>query len=262
VRALAACLVASLALAAPVWAQGPAPAPAQLTPQQREQERKAVAAFAAGRYEEAVDIYSALYADYRDPIYLRNIGRCYQKMRRPDRAIASFEEYLARAKSLAPGEEDEIHRYVAEMQALAREQAAKTDAAEEKPAPPPALTPPAATLQDRVAQPDRDRRDNRAAWRWGAAGTFGAAVAVGIAGALVMKSAWSSYDDAKMTTGCQAQGPGACGHAADTVASRNRLSRLLFAGAGLLAVGGGLMLYAGYTGGRDGGVALGAGRTF
>jgi len=35
--------------------------------------------FAAGRYQNAVQIYSKLYADHRDPVYLRNIGRCQSR---------------------------------------------------------------------------------------------------------------------------------------------------------------------------------------
>src|SRR5687767_8900926 len=71
-----------------------------LTPKQRERERKAMSAYAATRYQEALDLYADLYADFHDPLYLRNIGRCHQKLKRPEEAIASFEEYLSKYKRL------------------------------------------------------------------------------------------------------------------------------------------------------------------
>ena len=61
--------------------------------------------FAAGRYEEAVEIFAELYAKTADPIFLRNIARCYQKQNRADEAIANFREYLTKAKKLSPGRE-------------------------------------------------------------------------------------------------------------------------------------------------------------
>ena len=48
----------------------------QVQPRQRDRERKAMSAFAAGRYQDALNLYADLYADYHDPVYLRNIGRC------------------------------------------------------------------------------------------------------------------------------------------------------------------------------------------
>ena len=64
-------------------------------------EREARADFAAGRYQKAVDAFAALFAETADPIYLRNIGRCYQKMKKPQEAIDSFQEYLHKAKALS-----------------------------------------------------------------------------------------------------------------------------------------------------------------
>ena len=59
-----------------------------------DRDRKAKTLFAAGRYQEAVDVLAPLYAETGNATYLRNIGRCYQRLRDPDKAIASFEEYL------------------------------------------------------------------------------------------------------------------------------------------------------------------------
>src|SRR3954463_8613412 len=97
-------------------------------------ERVARADFAAGRYQKAVDAFAALFAETADPVYLRNIGRCYQKMRKPQEAIDSFQEYLHKARKLSKAERDEIDGYSKEMEALK---------ASEAPPPPATLPPPA-----------------------------------------------------------------------------------------------------------------------
>jgi len=99
-------------------------------------ELEARADFAAGRYQKAVDTFAQLFADTGDPLYLRNIGRCYQKMKRAQEAIDSFQEYLLKGKNLSQSERQEIEGYVKEMQALKASEAPP-------PAPAPAVTPPA-----------------------------------------------------------------------------------------------------------------------
>ncbi|HVV51344.1 MAG TPA: hypothetical protein VHO06_16865, partial [Polyangia bacterium] len=49
-------------------------------------EMKAREDFAAGRYDEALELFAKLYAETLNPIYLRNIGRCHQKLKQPDKA--------------------------------------------------------------------------------------------------------------------------------------------------------------------------------
>ena len=73
--------------------------------------------FAEARYEDALHIFAQLFSEVGDPIYLRNLARCYQKLKRPAEAIASFQDYLVKGK-LAPGEHEEIESYIAEMRAL------------------------------------------------------------------------------------------------------------------------------------------------
>src|SRR5262252_1604362 len=85
-------------------------------------ELKAREAFAAGRYDEALELFAKLYADTLHPVYLRNIGRCHQKMRAPQKAIDAFQDYLAKSKKLAPDERKEIDGYIHEMEALRSEQ--------------------------------------------------------------------------------------------------------------------------------------------
>jgi tetratricopeptide (TPR) repeat protein len=87
-------------------------------------ELKAREDFAAGRFQEALDIFARLYAESLHPNYLRNIARCYQKLGQPERAIDSFHDYLQKAKDVTPDERKEVEGYIKEMEDLKREQAA------------------------------------------------------------------------------------------------------------------------------------------
>src|SRR5262245_58372502 len=80
--------------------------------------------FAVGKYSEALDIYGGLYAETAHPTYLRNIGRCYQNMGEPDRAISSFNEYLRQARDLPADQRAIIDGYIREMEDLKRQRAA------------------------------------------------------------------------------------------------------------------------------------------
>jgi hypothetical protein len=99
-------------------------------------EMKAREDFAAGRYSQALDLFAALYAETLNPVYLRNIGRCHQKLREPDKAIGSFRDYLAKGRTISPEEREEINGYIREMEALRIEQADEAKEAAAKPAPP------------------------------------------------------------------------------------------------------------------------------
>jgi tetratricopeptide (TPR) repeat protein len=100
-------------------------------------EIKAREDFVAGRYQEALDLFAKLYAETLHPNYLRNIGRCYQNLGEPDRAINSFRDYLRKGKDISPAEHSEIDGYIAEMEALKRQREAASEAppAAEHPAP-------------------------------------------------------------------------------------------------------------------------------
>jgi hypothetical protein len=102
-------------------------------------ELKAREAFAAGRYDEALDMFAKLYAQTLHPVYLRNIGRCHQKLRQPDQAIDKFREYLAKEKKIAPDERKEIEGYIKEMETLHDEQAKQNNP---PPNPPPTVVTP------------------------------------------------------------------------------------------------------------------------
>jgi tetratricopeptide (TPR) repeat protein len=125
-------------------------APALAAPVDK-REREARADFAAGRYQKAVDTFAQLFADTGDPLYLRNIGRCYQKMKRAQEAIDSFQEYLLKAKNLSKPERQEIEGYVKEMQALKASEAPPP--APPVVTPPPPVTPPPAAVATPPAPP-------------------------------------------------------------------------------------------------------------
>jgi hypothetical protein len=112
-------------------------------------EMQAREAFAAGSYKEALDIYTKLYAEKLHPTYLRNIGRCYQNLSEPDRAISSFREYLRKAKDMPADERAEVEGYIKEMEDLQKQNAVVAGAAKPVPQPLPVAAPPVMP----VAQP-------------------------------------------------------------------------------------------------------------
>jgi hypothetical protein len=81
-------------------------------------EAKGRALFVKGEYQSALEIYATLFSERNDPLYLRNIGRCFQKLRQPGKAIESFREYLRRAPHLKASERREIEGFIREMQAV------------------------------------------------------------------------------------------------------------------------------------------------
>ena len=97
-------------------------------------EMKAREAFAAGRYDEALDLFAKLYAQTLHPVYLRNIGRCHQKLRQPEQAIDKFNEYLVKEKKISADERKEIDGYIKDMETLRDEQARQ-----KAPPPPPVM---------------------------------------------------------------------------------------------------------------------------
>jgi len=115
-------------------------------------EMRAREAFAAGRYQEALDGFVKLYAEKLHPNYLRNIGRCYQNLGDPDKAISSFREYLRKAKAVGSDERQEVEGYIKEMEELKRQREA---AATPPPPPPPTARPAPPTLPPPAIEPPR-----------------------------------------------------------------------------------------------------------
>jgi tetratricopeptide (TPR) repeat protein len=102
--------------------------------------------FAAGSYPQALELFAKLYAETLDPLYLRVIGRCHQKMENPDRAIDAFKEYLRKSKRLAPAKRREVEGFIAEMEALKEQRRRAAEEAKQAAAvaPPPTAAAPVA----------------------------------------------------------------------------------------------------------------------
>jgi tetratricopeptide (TPR) repeat protein len=125
--------------------------PVQAAVDQRE--LRAREAYAVGRYQEALDLFGKLYAETLHPNYLRNIGRCYQNLGDPDRAVISFRDYLRKSKTLSADERIEIDGYIKEMEDLKakRESAKAAEAANASDKPP--VAPAAATVVPAASAP-------------------------------------------------------------------------------------------------------------
>jgi hypothetical protein len=102
------------------------PGPALGAENRREVEGRAL--FARGDYQNALNVFAALFAEVGDPVYLRNIGRCHQMLRQPDKAIDAFREYLRRGRRIKAQEREEITGFIREMQALRTETGARPSA--------------------------------------------------------------------------------------------------------------------------------------
>jgi tetratricopeptide (TPR) repeat protein len=115
--------------------------------------------FAAGRYREALEIYAGLFARTQHPTYMRNIGRCYQKLGQPDDAIDRFREYLRLAGPIDDKSRQEVEGFIAEMEALKRSRQPHGDATR------PTSPPSGATPPHLEARPEALEQDERSAGR-------------------------------------------------------------------------------------------------
>jgi tetratricopeptide (TPR) repeat protein len=91
-------------------------------------EQTARAFFAVGKYREAIDVFAQMYAEKPHANYIFNIGRCYQNLPDPDKAIASFRDYLRRAPKMSAAEKQEIDGYIREMEDLKKQRGAAATA--------------------------------------------------------------------------------------------------------------------------------------
>jgi hypothetical protein len=157
------------------------------------QELQAREAFAAGRYQEALDLYAKLYAETLHPTYLRNVGRCYMNMDQPERAVNSFREYLRKAKDITADERNEVEGFIAEMDKAQKKKDDAAAAVNAKPADPTPTPPPQpafiATPQPVPPEPEPSRPFYAKGWFWG---VVGGVVAVGVVGGLWAGGVFSS----------------------------------------------------------------------
>jgi len=119
-------LLASVLLVVAVSVVPAAPARAETD----KREVKARQLFAVGKYAEALEIFGNLYAETLHPTYLRNVGRCYQNLGEPDKAISSFSEYLRQFKNITPAQREQVEGYVREMEELKRKRQKEAEARE------------------------------------------------------------------------------------------------------------------------------------
>lgn len=162
-------------------------------------EVKARRAFVSGDFKAALALYEELYAETLHPTYLRNIGRCHQKLGNHARGIEFLQQYLKKGKNVDQQERAEVEGYVAEME-KARAESARAEAPNPTPAtePPkkaaPASTPSPPDLSPKPAEPPAGAIGRPApadeppvwkrGWFWGVAAVVvgGAVTAVLLAG--------------------------------------------------------------------------------
>jgi tetratricopeptide (TPR) repeat protein len=166
--------------------------------------------FVEGRYQEALDLFARLYAETLHPNYLRNIGRCYQNLQQPDRAISNFRDYLHKAKQISPAERQEVEGYIKEMEDLKAQRereakgAAPTEPAPVTPlptAPPPATaTAPAVITAAPAADAPAAEPPSPFYARWWFWAIVGSAVAIGV-GAAAAAGAFTKTQDAACPMG-------------------------------------------------------------
>ena len=175
--ALRACAIAGLLLAAA--------SPASATDAREIRARKA---FVAGHLEEAIDLFAQLYAETLHPNYLRNLGRCHQRLGHTREAIDFFHDYLEKGRSIDAAERSEIEGYIAAMEALGRQQATApapvaaptavpAAVLAPQPAPPPAIQ--AEISRPPAAPPEKGSALLGRWWFWTGVAAVVAAAAVG-----------------------------------------------------------------------------------
>jgi hypothetical protein len=250
-----AAIVVLLAVTAPavVLAQDAAAPKAAAAPARKERERRAESAFVAGRYQEAADLLNGLYSEFHNPVYLRNLGRCEQRLKDPDRAIAAFDEYLRRGKGITPAERDEVRGFIREMEDLKKQQEAAAAPPPRPPVvapavatpPPPVMTaPPPALSPAMTASPAAEVTTAPPAATSGhgkliGGVLLGAAAALAAGGGVILSSSWSKFH-AGEKIGC----PGVydCSKYADKVESQALVSKILFGAAAAAGIAGGTVL--------------------
>jgi hypothetical protein len=205
---LALCLVTVGIVPSPAHAAKAKAAKEQKDPREMEARQ----AFAAGSYKEALEIYTKLYAEKLHPTYLRNIGRCYQNLGEPERAISSFREYLRKAKDMPAEERSEVEGYIKEMEDLQKKNTAAAAPPVAPAQPLPVAAPPVAPVAPQptvmVQQPapapvSEPTPFYKKAWFWG---VVGGVVVVATVGGLWAGGVFS----AKANNSCRA--PYYCGN--------------------------------------------------
>jgi hypothetical protein len=184
----------------------------QAAPDKREMQARED--FAAGRYQDALDIFVKLYAEKLHPVYLRNIGRCYQNLGDADKAISAFREYLRKGKGISADERAEVDGYIKEMEDLAARKQGQAAPPTENPPPvtplpaasaatPPSnatTTTPALTLQASPPPPAAPESSSPFYTRWWFWAIVGGVVVAGVGG-MAAGGVFTSHKDAACDPG-------------------------------------------------------------
>jgi hypothetical protein len=259
---LIATLLGASLLAGPPTARAQAPAAPKAAPtakQFADRDREAKRLFISGNYREAITALTELYSDSGNPIYLRNIARCHQRLRDPDRAIASFEEYLLRGKDISTAEREEVKGFIREMEELKRREATPSTPPAAAPAttaapapapgaplaaasPPPAVPPgsdPAPPSQPMIAASDTPPATTGTWHR--KAGTIAliGAGALAVGGGAMLTASWLNYNTGR-DQGCGTTRD--CPEREDKIKTRNMLAAGLLIGAAVAGAAGGTLL--------------------
>ena len=134
-------------------------------PAEDRREVQARVLFAKGDYQSALDVYANLFAERGNPVYLRNIGRCYQNLEQPEKAIKAFREYLRRGH-LKDAERAEVEGFVRDMQDMEKKGATApppTQSAAAASGGPPADTAPASAPAEVMQAPPPVPADSNSA---------------------------------------------------------------------------------------------------
>jgi len=241
--------VVLLAVSAPAvgFAQEPAPKTAAT---KKDRERRAESAFISGRYQEAAELLNGLYLEFHNPVYLRNLGRCHQRLKDPDKAIAAFEEYLHRSKNLAAAERDEVKGFIKEMEDLKKSKEAAAApppppllrpapapapvvTTAPPPAPPPAVTAPPVQTVETTAAPARSGTGKLVGGL-----LLGAAAVLAAGGGVMTAMSWSEFNRNKN----RCPGLYECAKIADRVEQRALIGKILFGAAAATGIAGGTVL--------------------
>jgi hypothetical protein len=259
VRRLAAILVV-LAVTAPRMTRAQAGAPAArpaAASSRKDREKRAEAAFIGSHYQEAAELLDGLYAEFHNPVYLRNLGRCHQRLKNPDRAIAAFDEYLRRGKNVTAAEREEVKGFISEMEQLKRQQEAAAapppppvapalpvtpkppivaPVAVAPPAPLAAVAPPPVSVAETPSTPPSHRTGKVVGGI-----LLGAAAALAGGGGALLASSWSELKRGQRLN-CPDYGYYDCSRIKSRVDARALWAKVLFGAAAATAIAGGTVL--------------------
>jgi hypothetical protein len=188
-------LVAPLVVA--VWLAGSA-AVAALPPEQESQLLQEAEGSMMGRqFAKALPLYAKLYEETRNPVYLRNLGRCHQFLGHAEEAIAAFQQYIGiNGAALSDAEKAEVQGFIAEMEQLRQRQQEAARPPAPGPSPAPVVAAPATPPAAPPASPTETRAKGWSRWSrhvgYGGIAAGGAAVVAGSILAVTSASAASS----------------------------------------------------------------------